>query len=257
MERGQHRLSDVFHHQGKETIHPASKHPSSLAKWHSRSKGPNICLSIVAFSWFAFSNTRLENADVNRPKATKKDTPGVVPGVVRILFIWRVWKELGGGHMRPLSVMKWMFVCPCVLHLIFLYQKKLGRNLDHLQGMVVESLAFLRVPTSSRAGAWSHPVEKWWSSRIESGPSRWKQSINKIYKFSAKTRANHPPKLIKVDIKFLAKASCQHLWRHVWCCARNASHWYSKGFGVPPRFNAYKSPSFLGAWRFPCWARHP
>lgn len=89
--------------QGKETIHPASKHPSSLAKWHSRSKGPNICLSIVAFSWFAFSNTRLENADVNRPKATKKDTPGVVPGVVRILFIWRVWKELGGatwGHYQ-------------------------------------------------------------------------------------------------------------------------------------------------------------
>ena len=103
MERCQHRLSDVFHHQGKETIHPASKHPSSLAKWHSRSKGPNICLSIVAFSWFAFSNTRLENADVNRPKATKKDTPGVVPGVVRILFIWRVWKELGGatwGHYQ-------------------------------------------------------------------------------------------------------------------------------------------------------------
>lgn len=101
MERGQHRLSDVFHHQGKETIHPASKHPSSLAKWHSRSKWPNICLSIVAFSWFAFSNTRLENADVNRPKATKKDTPG--PGWWGYYLSDEFERNLGGatwGHYQ-------------------------------------------------------------------------------------------------------------------------------------------------------------
>lgn len=100
---------------------PSSFQTSSLAKWHSRSKGPNICLSIVAFSWFAFSNKRLENADVNCPKATKKNTQGVVPGWWGYNLSWLVWKELGGGHMRPLSVMKWILSLPLRFHLIFLY----------------------------------------------------------------------------------------------------------------------------------------